>query len=317
MENNNLTPEQFAQYEAIVNEYDRFRKLSQEEKEDLIIRIATSTYIDLLSDWAFKHVFGHNEKNLMLLLNDILPEEIVHIEYDSNELDLWKGDDKKVIMDVLCHTKDGRKIIVEMQRGDKAFIRNRLLYYSAAMIHTQLSTGDSYGKLKPVYVICFMNFRTRHEKDKLIYRYEIREEEGELYNNIQNIFMCELPRFAGESGKAKTPVEVWFDILQNMSNFATRPESYGKKYDSIFESSLQSPIPEKDKLQYFRSMFDDDIRSYLTDEDRQEIAEEFFAKGVEEGKAEGKGLYDRPGRLRNRDQLGEGSEAVQAGYRED
>ena len=94
--------------------------------------------------------------------------------------------------------------------------------------------------------------------------------------------MCELPRFAGESGKAKTPVEVWFDILQNMSNFATRPESYGKKYDSIFESSLQSPIPEKEKLQYFRSMFDDDIRSYLTDEDRQEI----FTQGVEAEKIE-------------------------------
>jgi predicted transposase/invertase (TIGR01784 family) len=286
MKKNNLTQEQFAQYEAIVNEYDRFRKLSQEEKEDLIIRIATSTYIDLLCDWAFKHVFGHNEKNLMLLLNDILPEEIVHIEYDSNELDLWKGDDKKVIMDVLCHTKDGRKIIVEMQRGDKEFIRNRLLYYAAAMIYTQLAKGDSYGNLKPVYVICFMNFRTKHDTDKLIYRFGEREEEGELYNNIQNIYMCELPRFAGDSGKAGTTVEEWFDILQNMRNFASRPELYGKRYDSIFESSLQSPIPENEKLQYFRSMFDNDVRSYLTDEDRQEIAEEFFAKGVDAGKAE-------------------------------
>lgn len=35
-------------------------------------------------------------------------------------------------------------------------------------------------------------------------------------------------------------------------------------------------------------MFDDDIRSYLTDEDRQEIAEEFFAKGVEAGEAKTK-----------------------------
>ena len=34
-------------------------------------------------------------------------------------------------------------------------------------------------------------------------------------------------------------------------------------------------------------MFDNDIRSYLTDEDRQEIAEEFYAKGKAEGKAEG------------------------------
>ena len=64
-----------------------------------------------------------------------------------------------------------------------------------------------------------------------------------------------------------------------MSNFARKPEPYGGKYDSIFESSRQSPIPDQDKLQYFRSMFNDDIRSYLTEEDRKEIAEEYYAKG--------------------------------------
>ena len=68
-----------------------------------------------------------------------------------------------------------------------------------------------------------------------------------------------------------------------MSNFASRPERYGGKYDPIFESSLQSPIPDQDKLQYFRSMFDNDVRSYLTDEDRQEIAREYYAKGAEAG----------------------------------
>ena len=286
---NTLTQEQFAQYEAVVNEYDRYRKLSQEEKEDLIIRIATSTYIDLMCDWAFKHVFGHNEQNLMLLLNDILPEEIVHIEYEVNEIDLWKGDDKKVIMDVLCDTKDGRKIIVEMQRADKEFLRNRLLFYGASMIHTQLHKGDSYGKLMPVYVVCFMNFRLKHDTDKLIYTYRLRETTGEGYTakSLLNVYLCELPRSVTHPGKSLTPVEVWFDILQNMSNFASRPEIYGSKYDPIFESSLQSPIPDKDKLQYFRSMFDNDVRSYLTDEDRQEIAEEFYTKGQAEGRAEG------------------------------
>ena len=285
MKNASLTPEQFAQYEAIASEYDRFRRLSPEEKEDLIIRIATSTYIDLLCDWAFKHVFGHNEKNLMLLLNDILPEKIIHIEYEPNEIDLWKGDDKKVIMDVLCHTEDGRKIIVEMQRADKEFLRNRLLFYGASMIHTQLHKGDSYGKLVPVYVVCFMNFRLQHDTDRLIYTYQLRETTGEGYTkrSILNLYLCELPRFAGESGKASNPVEVWFDILQNMSNFARKPEQYGGKYDPIFESSRQSPIPDQDKLQYFRSMFNDDIRSYLTEEDRKEIAEEYFTKGIEKG----------------------------------
>lgn len=281
--NSKLTSEQFAQYEAIVNEYDRYRKLSPEEKEDLIIRIATSTYLDLLSDWAFKHVFGHNEQNLMLLLNDILPEKIVHIDYDPNEIDLWKGDDKKVIMDVLCHTEDGRKIIVEMQRADKEFLKNRLLFYGASMIHTQLHKGESYGNLLPVYVICFMNFRLRHDTDKLIYHYQVREVSGDLYGDILNIFLCELPRLASRPGKSLTPVEVWFDILQNMRNFASKPELYGQKYDPIFESSLQSPMPDKDRLQYFRSMFDNELRSYLTDEDRQEI----FAEGLEKGLAKG------------------------------
>ncbi len=79
-----------------------------------------------------------------------------------------------------------------------------------------------------------------------------------------------------------TPIEVWFDILQNMSNFASKPEQFGSRYDPIFEACRQSPIPDKDKLQYFRSMFDDDVRSYLTDEDRKEIAEEYYAKGAEE-----------------------------------
>ena len=77
------------------------------------------------------------------------------------------------------------------------------------------------------------------------------------------------------------PGQISFNI------FASKLEIYGKKYDPIFESSLQSPIPDKDKLQYFRSMFDDDVRSYLTDEDREEIAQEFFAKGVEKGIEQG------------------------------
>ena len=174
--------------------------------------------------------------------------------------------------------------------SDKEHLRHRLLYYGASMIHTQLHSGDSYGKMVPAYVICFMNFRLKHDTDKLIYHYLLRVETGESYSspNILDIYLCELPRLASKPGKSLTPVEVWFDILQNMRNFVCRPERYGAKYDSIFESSLQSPIPDTDKLQYFRSMFDDDVRSYLTDEDREEIAQEFYAKGIEQGVEQGR-----------------------------
>ena len=101
---NNITSEQYKLFEEVLNEYARLRTLSPEEKEDLIISIPSSTYIDLMCDWAFKHVFGHDERNLIPLLNDILSVDIKRIDFDSNEIDRWKGDDKNVIMDVLCHT---------------------------------------------------------------------------------------------------------------------------------------------------------------------------------------------------------------------
>ena len=59
-----LSLEQRQRYFAILNNYKLFRNLSREEKEDLILRITSSEYIDLMCDWAFKHIFGHNTQIL-------------------------------------------------------------------------------------------------------------------------------------------------------------------------------------------------------------------------------------------------------------
>ena len=84
------------------------------------------------------------------------------------------------------------------------------------------------------------------------------------------------------------PIEIWFDILRNMTNFAKRPAEYGARYERVFEASRQSPFTLENQKQYLRSMFDYKERSYLTDEDRAEIRAEALAEGLAEGKAEGK-----------------------------
>ena len=83
-----------------------------------------------------------------------------------------------------------------------------------------------------------------------------------------------------------TPIEIWFDILRNMTNFAKRPAEYGARYERVFEASRQSPFSLENKKQYLRSMFDYKERSYLNDEDRAEIRAEALAEGKAEGKAE-------------------------------
>lgn len=280
-----LSLEQRQRYFAILNNYKLFRNLSREEKEDLILRITSSEYIDLMCDWAFKHIFGHNKEHLMMLLNDFLPVKIVdidEIQYDPNEVDVFKGDDKHVIMDVLCHTET-EHIIVEMQKSKNNEFRNRMVYYGASMISRQLKPGDKYSNLKPVYVICFMNFRLIHQTDQLVYRYQIREQESnELYGNQLSIYQCELPRFVKESERALNPIEEWFDIFQNMTNFVSHPKNVNKRFDSLLEACRQNRLDMQEQEQYFSAM--------LSEDEIQSIAaaykEDGFLEGVKKGKLE-------------------------------
>ena len=282
-----LTPEQWEKFAPVLQEMEKYRNLSEEEKEQIILQIVSAPYIDLMCDWAFKHVFGHNKGWLMMLLNDFLPERVVDLEYDDKELDLFSHDDKLVVMDVVCKTENGRRILVEMQKSEKKNFRSRMLYYGAGMFYKQLKSGEDYGTLMPVYVICFMNFTLRHEHNQLVYRYEVFEESShERYEpdkkreQLLTWIYCELPRFAGLSGRNLSPVEQWFDILQNMRNFAVNPKHVDKRFTGILEACRQNRLPDVEQIQYVRAM--------ISDREKQEIAEVYLERGIEQGIEQGR-----------------------------
>ena len=47
-----MTQEQMQQFEAVVNEFEKLRSLTPEEKELLIRHIMSGTFMDLRCDWA-------------------------------------------------------------------------------------------------------------------------------------------------------------------------------------------------------------------------------------------------------------------------
>ena len=279
-----MTPAQMRKFVAIVNEVERYRDLSEKEKEQLVLSILDHPYMDLRCDWAFKHVMKNTEI-LKMLLNDFLPEDIESVEPQSNEIDKMRPDDKNVIMDVLCHTADGKEFIVEMQRKKKTTFKNRMLYYGASMLHAQLKPREPYSALKPVYVICFMDFKMHHETDQLVYRYSLCEQaSGERYNDLLSVYFCELPRLQATAIEGLDPVQSWFYILVNMRIFAGKPEDMGKRYAAVAEEARMPGLPEEEELtKYFRNM--------ITEEERLDIGtayyEDGFNDGMEKGKAEG------------------------------
>lgn len=290
-----FTPQQWEKYISLLDEFDHYRRLSVPEKEIIIKSILGKPYLDLRCDWAFKHIMNDPEI-LMLLLNDFLPEKIVEVEYLPNEIDRLRPDDKNIIMDVLCKTERGESIIVEMQRKKKTSFLNRMFYYGASMVHQQLKPTDSYKKLKPVYVICFMDFRMEHESDKLVYRYTMREQEtGELYGNQLSIYLCELERLNNNNLKEMDSVETWFYILRNICTFAGKPEEIGPKYAPVARAARTSQLPEEDQLNYMRAM--------VSEEERLDIVEAYFKDGYKAGKTDGFGQGKAEGKAEEKAEM--------------
>ena len=279
MEEIKLTPEQMAQYMAIVDEAENLRTLTEAEKEMLIRDIMEKPFLDLLCDVAFKYVFSSDMDSLLMLLNDFLPEKIVEISTAPNELVSPVVEDKKPVIDILAKTGDGRQIIIEMQQEKYKDICPRLYYYGSKLLSQQLKKGKQYHQLVPVIVICFANFKLEHKgcpEEQLVYEYQHRETKGEdVFTNLHSTYICELPRLAEKALKDMNPIENWFFILRNSRNFATKPAGLDPRYDHIIEAAKTNLVPDKERTQYLRAM--------ISEYDKEQISEAYYEDGYAAG----------------------------------
>lgn len=286
-----LAPEQLGLYLAILNEVQRYRDLSHEEKLNLIRDIMDRPYLDLLCDWAFKHVFGNNLDLLEMLLRDILQMDLAVKEPLPNEIDKFRPDDKNIIMDVICQLRDGRRIIVEMQQEKKSGFKDRIAYYGAANFVKQLRRGEKYTEVSAVYVVCFVNFKMRHTDcppGKIVYTYELREQDtGELYGDYISLNFCELPRLAKKSPEKMSPKEEWFHLLKNMRNFALNPKGVPERMKKVLEASRSNSLLDQEQLQYFRAMISETEKEDIATANYQDGFEDGLEKGIEKGVGQG------------------------------
>ena len=278
-----MSPDQLNLYYAILDETERYRTLSREEKLALIKDIMDRPYLDLLCDWAFKHVFGNNLDLLEILLRDILQLDLKIQEPLPNEIDKFRPDDKNIIMDVICRLSDGRRIIVEMQQEKKASFKDRIAYYGAANFVKQLKRGKSYNEVHAVYVICLVDFKMQHTDcppGKVVFAYELREQEtGELYGDYISLYFCELPRVVGKSFENLPVREQWFLFLRKMRTFALNPKGIPERMRTVLDASRTNDLPDAEKLKYFRAM--------VSETEREDIAAANYEDGFHDGMEKG------------------------------
>ena len=243
-------PAELVQYKEILDANPNYTSLSEEDKIGIAERIMNSTYADLTDNWAFQWVFLNNPDLLIMLLNDILDEDIIGIEYLPNQGLAATVSDKQAAVDVSCRTSDGRQFIVEMQNNRKTDFRSRLFYYGAKAIQRQVKAGDKKYIYDSVRVIAIQNFVTAHNrapKDKILFRYEFRETEiNELYGTQMRLYILELPRMK-RAVTEQNNLEEWCYMFENFPNFVGIPAEVNPRFHKLMDTIRIDNMTDEEK----------------------------------------------------------------------
>ena len=97
-------------------------------------------YVNLLTDFGFKRIFGIKEV-MIHFLNTVLAkdikDQIVDLHYDNTEMPGITRYDRKAIYDLFCSTEKGERFIVEIQALWQEFYSDKALFYSTYLVQDQ------------------------------------------------------------------------------------------------------------------------------------------------------------------------------------
>jgi predicted transposase/invertase (TIGR01784 family) len=250
-------------------------------------------YINLLTDFGFKRVFG-TEPNKQLLsdfLNTLLPEkhQIQSLTFRSTEQLGNTPVDRKAIFDIYCQDASGDRFIVEIQKAKQNFFKDRSVYYSTFPIQEQSLQGPWNYELMPVYTVGVLDFVFDDHKDdpNLIHVVELKDQNCNVFYEKLKFIYIELPKFKKTIDQLETHLDKWLYLLRHLPELKETPEPL---QEDIFNQLLEvarianfSSIEEAsyhNSLKYFRDM------NNVVDTSRQEGVDEGLVKGREEGREE-------------------------------
>lgn len=259
------------------------------------------TYVNPLSDWGFKRLFGTemNKDLLLEFLRDLFPErDIRDIAYLKNEHQNLTERERDSVFDVMCVSADGTQFVVEMQKRSQRYFRDRALYYAAHPIIEQGRKGGWNYRLNPVCVVGVLDFAMDHDygaeaekwRDKLVHRYRLREDEtGEIMNSKLEFLYLEVGAYRKEVTERSGIVEKWMYVLKNLSRLEGRPPELRERvFERLFEAARIAAYTREERNQYESDMMNENDYRNTIEYAREEGLAAGLAEGLAEGEAKGK-----------------------------
>ena len=221
-------------------------------------------YINPYTDFGFKKLFGTemNKDLLISFLNALLQneeKEIEDLQYLNGE-NLGDGyGDRGSIFDVYCKTKDGGRFIVEMQKAEQSYFKDRSVYYATTPIRQQAPKGKWDYHLEDVYTVGILNFEFPDgEYPADSFRHEIKlkdvEDNHVFYDKLTFVYL-EMPKFNKGEDELETMFDKWMFVLRNLSRLLDRPKALQDRvFKKLFEQAEIMQYSEAERWQYEASL---------------------------------------------------------------
>ena len=257
----------------------------------------TGRFIDPLSDFGFKHLFGSepNKDILIDFLNQLFKgqKEITDLTYSPTEHDGDKESYKKIFFDLLCTGANGEQFIIEMQRAGQRNFADRAIFYTSRLINELLPKGENHWNiaLKEVYLIAILEFNLKSSPaDHYLHNVSLSNTvTGEIFYDKLGYKFLELPNFVKIETELETDLDRWFYILKHMSHLDKMPAVFNKRvFQKLFNIAEISNLTTEEK-----AMYDSNLKAKWDYENSIAYAEEKaeergIEKGIEKGMEQGR-----------------------------
>ncbi|MHA4895387.1 Rpn family recombination-promoting nuclease/putative transposase [Pedobacter sp. PWIIR3] len=217
----------------------------------------TTRYIDPLTDFGFKHLFGSEPRKEMLieLLNALFEGEkhIIDLSYASTEHAGETSNEKKVFFDLRFTGEDGEHFVIEMQRSNQIHFKDRCIFYLSRLISGLLPKGETpwNSPLEETYLIAIMEFAFRDGNNNYLQHVALMDRETKqiFYDRMGYKFLV-LANFDKEENEIVSKVDQWFYFLKNLSHLEKIPHFLDKRvFQKLFDLAEMNKLnPEQQAL---------------------------------------------------------------------
>ena len=244
-------------------------------------------YINPYTDFAFKLLFGTelNKELLISFLNALLhgEEHIKEITYLNIEHLGTQERDRRAVFDIYCENEQGEKFLVEMQKGEQAFFKDRSIYYATFPIREQAIKGSEWNyQLKAVYTVAILNF-VFDDKDDDYFHHEVKlvdmRTKKVFYDKLTFIYL-EMPKFNKTEYELETMFDKWMFVLRNLSRLMERPVALQERvFERLFKAAEIANFDRRELIEY-----EDSLKNYR---DWYSVVSTAEQKGIQKGIQEG------------------------------